>query len=150
MTFPKVLVINGANLNLLGVREPDIYGLETLADLEAFMKKRATELSLSIDFFQSNSEGDIVDAIHASMGCTDLLIINAGAYSHYSIAIRDAIACAACPAIEVHISNIYAREEFRRFSCLSGVCCGTISGFGFYGYIMALEAGGDMLRESSP
>ena len=137
----KVLVINGANLNCLGTREPDIYGSASLADLEKMLKSKADSLGISIDFFQSNHEGAIIDAIHSANGDIDFMIINPGAYSHYSIAIRDAISLVGYPVFEVHLSNIYAREEFRRTSCISPVCKGTISGFGLYGYIMALEAG---------
>lgn len=136
----KYLVINGPNLNMLGVREPGIYGNSTLADLEAMMREKATELGVSLEFFQSNHEGAIIDKIHASMGNFDGIILNPGAYTHYSYAIADALGSVDVPCIEVHISNIHKREEFRRISVTAPSCQGQISGLGFYGYICALEA----------
>lgn len=135
----KVLVINGANLNLLGKREPDIYGSETLADLEACLRKEAERLDMSVDFFQSNHEGEIIDTIHQAMGDEiDAIILNPGAFTHYSYAIRDAIKATGIPTIEVHMSNIHAREEFRAKSVIAPVCIGQISGFGFKSYLAAL------------
>lgn len=136
----KYLVINGPNLNMLGVREPGIYGSSTLSDLEAMMREKATELGVSLEFFQSNHEGAIIDKIHASMGNFDGIILNPGAYTHYSYAIADALGSVDVPCIEVHISNIHKREEFRRISVTAPSCQGQISGLGFYGYICALEA----------
>lgn len=136
----KYLVINGPNLNMLGVREPGIYGSSTLSDLEAMMREKATELGVSLEFFQSNHEGAIIDKIHASMGNFDGIILNPGAYTHYSYAIADALGSIDVPCIEVHISNIHKREEFRRISVTAPSCQGQISGLGFYGYICALEA----------
>ena len=136
----KYLVINGPNLNMLGVREPGIYGNSTLSDLEAMMREKATELGVSLEFFQSNHEGAIIDKIHASMGNFDGIILNPGAYTHYSYAIADALGSIDVPCIEVHISNIHKREEFRRISVTAPSCQGQISGLGFYGYICALEA----------
>ena len=136
----KCLVINGPNLNMLGVREPGIYGSSTLSDLETMMREKATELGVSLEFFQSNHEGAIIDKIHASMGNFDGIILNPGAYTHYSYAIADALGSVDVPCIEVHISNIHKREEFRRISVTAPSCQGQISGLGFYGYICALEA----------
>ena len=136
----KCLVINGPNLNMLGVREPGIYGSSTLSDLETMMREKATELGVSLEFFQSNHEGAIIDKIHASMGNFDGIILNPGAYTHYSYAIAYALGSVDVPCIEVHISNIHKREEFRRISVTAPSCRGQISGLGFYGYICALEA----------
>jgi len=144
----NILVINGANLNSLGKREPEIYGEQTLVDLEQMLRKKASETGTSIDFFQSNCEGAIIDAIYSACDKIDFMIINAGAYSHYSIAIRDAISAVNYPIIEVHISNIYAREKFRAKSVISPVCKGVISGFGLYGYIMAFDAGAELIQKS--
>jgi len=144
----KVLVINGPNLNRLGLREPEIYGSFTLADLERALKKEGEVLGIELDFFQSNSEGAIVDTIQQARGRYDGIIINPGAYTHYSIAIRDAIAGEGIPTVEVHISNIYKREEFRHHSVIAPVAIGQISGFGIYGYIMALYGLNNYLRST--
>lgn len=135
----KILVINGPNLNKLGKRDPKIYGKETLSDIESSMKKLGEAKGFVLDFFQSNSEGDIIDKIHEYQDYNGI-ILNAGAYSHYSIAIRDAIEIATCSVIEVHLSNIYKREDFRKTSVISEVCLGQITGFGSLSYIMAIEA----------
>jgi 3-dehydroquinate dehydratase-2 len=132
----KVYVINGANLNLLGTREPEIYGAQTLADINAELAEKFNGHELV--FFQSNCEGAIIDKIHEAGG-SDGVIINAGAYTHYSYAIRDAITAIEIPVIEVHISNIYVREDFRKKSVLSEVCKGVICGFGAAGYSMAVD-----------
>lgn len=142
----RVLVINGPNLNRLGLREPDIYGRFTLADLEVILRKEGEVLGVDLDFFQSNSEGAIVDVIQQARDKYDGLIINPGAYTHYSIAIRDAIAGEGIPTIEVHISNIYKREEFRHYSFIAPVAIGQITGFGIYGYILALYGLNNYLR----
>lgn len=136
----KILVLNGPNLNLLGQREPDVYGKATLAQIESAVRKRARELGAKVDFKQSNSEADLVTWIQQSKDQYDVLILNAAAYTHTSIAIRDAIVAANIPTIEVHLSNIYAREPFRRESLLAPVCIGQITGFGPTSYILALEA----------
>ncbi len=136
----KYLVINGVNLNMLGVREPGIYGNNTLADLETSVTKKANELGVSADFFQSNIEGEIVNIIHDAYGKYDGIIINPGAFTHYSYAIRDAFASVKLPVIEVHISNIHKREEFRHTSVIVPECVGQICGLGFKGYELALEA----------
>ncbi|MBP7175285.1 MAG: type II 3-dehydroquinate dehydratase [Thermoclostridium sp.] len=137
----KVLVINGANMNLLGKREPEIYGGETLADLEMGIRKEAEKLQLNctLEFFQSNHEGEIIDVIHQTMeNGTDAIILNPGAFTHYSYAIRDAIKAAGVRTVEVHMSNIHCREEFRNHSVIAPVCIGQISGFGFKSYLAAL------------
>lgn len=136
----KYLVINGVNLNMLGVREPEIYGGQTLADLESRLTEKAKELDVSIDFFQSNFEGEIVERIHSAYGCYNGIIINPGAFTHYSYAIRDAFGSVKMPVIEVHISNIHKREEFRHNSVIVPECIGQIGGLGFKGYELALEA----------
>ncbi len=136
----KYLIINGVNLNMLGIREPEIYGDSTLSDLENKVSARADELGVSADFFQSNFEGEIVEKIHAALGVYDGIIINPGAFTHYSYAIRDAFASVKIPAIEVHISNIHKREKFRHTSVIAPECEGQICGLGFKGYELALEA----------
>lgn len=140
----KLLVINGPNLNLLGTREKDVYGSITLAEIASMMNKEAELLGMDLDFIQSNHEGEIIDRIHSARGCYDVLIINPGAYTHYSIAIRDALKAVEIPAIEVHLSNIHAREEFRSKSVIAPVCVGQISGFGGNSYLMALKAASDL------
>lgn len=134
------LVINGVNLNMLGVREPGIYGSETLEALTAQIEKKATELGCKVDFFQSNYEGAICEEIQQALGEYDGIIINPGAFTHYSYAIRDALGSVKLPAIEVHISNIHKREEFRHKSVIVAECIGQICGLGFKGYELALEA----------
>jgi 3-dehydroquinate dehydratase-2 len=134
----KILVIHGPNLNMLGRREAGIYGYETLADVDGQILDLARQLGMDAEVFQSNSEGGIVDAIQSRE--YDVLIINPAAYTHTSVAIRDAIAAVGKPAIEVHISNIYKREEFRKESFISGVATGQISGLGIEGYLLAVRA----------
>lgn len=134
----RILVLNGPNLNLLGRREPELYGLETLEDIQTLVSNRAEELLVEIVFRQSNSEGELVDLIHEHLDW-DGLIINAGAYTHTSLAIADAIAATALPTIEVHLSNVFAREESRHFSYLSPVVWGQVTGFGYRGYLAALD-----------
>ncbi|AZT90048.1 type II 3-dehydroquinate dehydratase [Caldicellulosiruptor changbaiensis] len=137
----KILVINGPNLNLLGIREKDIYGSTNYNKLLEIISKKATELNLNILFFQSNHEGEIIDRIHRALDeDIDGIIINPGAYTHYSYAIHDAIKAVNIPTIEVHISNIHAREEFRKRSVIAPACVGQISGFGIKSYIIALYA----------
>ena len=135
----KVLIINGPNLNLLGTREPEIYGKMTLNDIERELKSKAEQLNIEIECFQSNHEGEIVDKIHFSKDKFDAIIINPAAYTHTSVAIRDAFAAVNIPAIEVHISNVYSREEFRHNSLIAPVVTGQISGLGIQGYLLALE-----------
>ena len=136
----KVLVLNGPNLNLLGKREPEIYGHTTLADIEAMVQARARSLSVEIEFRQSNHEGELVSWIQSAREGFSVVLLNAGAYTHTSVALRDAIAACPIPTIEVHLSNIYAREEFRHKSLIAPVCQGQISGFGAHSYVLALEA----------
>ena len=134
------LVINGVNVNMLGIREPGIYGSSTLEDLTTQIEKKAMELGCSVDFFQSNYEGAICEEIQQALGEYDGIIINPGAFTHYSYAIRDALGSVKLPAIEVHISNIHKREEFRHKSVIVAECIGQICGLGFKGYELALEA----------
>lgn len=136
----KILYINGPNLNLLGTREPEKYGNATLSDIEKEISKEAAKLNVVVDFFQSNSEGEIVTEIQKTMEKFDGIIINPAAYTHTSVAIRDAILAVKIPTVEVHLSNIYTREEFRQKSYTAPVCIGQITGFGKYGYIIALYA----------
>lgn len=143
---PLILVLNGPNLNLLGVREPAVYGRETLADIEEACLERAGELEVGLDFRQTNHEGTLVDWIHEGRENADGILINAGAYSHTSIAIHDALAAAELPVIEVHLSNIFKREPFRHHSHVSTVARGVICGLGGHGYVLALEAMTRLLR----
>lgn len=136
----KMLLINGPNLNMLGIRNTTIYGSMSLQDINLDIQNTADKEGISIDFFQSNIEGEIIDCIQKSYGVYQGIIINPGAYGHYSIAIRDAIEAVSLPVVEVHISNIYNREQFRRHSVISEVCIGQISGLGYQGYIYAMDA----------
>ncbi len=145
----RILVISGPNLNLLGEREVNIYGTETLAAIEARLQKRAEEQGAELLCFQSNHEGAIIDRLHEAKGQCDGVILNAGAYTHYSIAIRDAIAAVRLPCVEVHLSNVHAREEFRHTSVLAPVCVGVICGFGGASYDLALEGLLKLLDENA-
>ncbi len=135
----NVLVIHGPNLNLLGTREPDVYGTRTLAEIDDEIRARAATLGAEVRTVQHSAEGDIIDTIHSARRWADGIVINPAAYTHSSIAIRDAIAAVGLPAVEVHLSNIRAREPFRRRSVVSGVVDGVISGLGAFGYLAALE-----------
>lgn len=135
----SVLVINGPNLNMLGQREQDIYGSLTLADIEVRVKTHAESLGVTVEFFQSNAEGEIIDYIQKNQSGATGIVINAGAFTHTSVALRDCLAIVAAPIVEVHISNIYAREEFRHLSYVAPVADGQISGLGWQGYLMALD-----------
>ncbi len=135
----KILVINGPNLNMLGIREPDIYGKQDFGALEQFIRNSAAELSLSVSLFQSNHEGEIVDIIQSAYGIYDGIVINPAAYTHTSIAILDALKAVGIPTVEVHLSDISSREEFRKHSYVSLVAKKTICGLGFNGYKKALE-----------
>lgn len=141
----NVLVVNGPNLNLLGKREPGLYGHTTLEEIEARMKALGLDLGLKLEFVQSNSEGVLVDAVQAAAGRAAAIIINAAAYTHTSIALRDAIKAVGLPTVEVHLSNIHAREEFRQTSLTAPVCRGVIAGFGAEGYLLALRAVASLL-----
>ena len=143
----KIMVIQGPNLNMLGIREQNIYGPMKLENIHSEMKKQAEQNSVDIEFFQSNLEGEIVDKIQESLGDADAIIINPAAYTHTSIAIRDAIAAVNLPTIEVHISNIHRREEFRQKSLIAPVCAGSIIGFGPFGYHLAMIAMLQILNE---
>jgi 3-dehydroquinate dehydratase-2 len=135
----QITVINGPNLNMLGEREPDKYGVETLETINASLTELARELDIDLTFFQSNVEGEIVTAIQAAKDA-DGIVLNAGAYTHYSIAVRDAVAAVSAPVIEVHLSNVHAREDFRSVSMIAPVCRGSISGLGRESYALALFA----------
>ena len=137
--MPKILVVNGPNLNLLGKREPEVYGTQSLDELNRSLGDLASELKVELKFFQSNSEAELIDFIQTEGFEADGLIINPGAFTHYSYALRDAIAAVDIEAVEVHLSNLYAREEFRQKSVIAGVCTGYLAGFGLYSYVMALS-----------
>jgi 3-dehydroquinate dehydratase-2 len=136
----KILFLNGPNLNLLGQREPEIYGKTTLADIEAKVQDRGQTLGAAIEFRQSNVEGELVGWIQQAKGKFDVIVLNAAAYTHTSIALRDAIVAAGVPTIEIHLSNVHAREEFRHKSLIAPVCSGQIVGFGANSYVLAVEA----------
>ena len=136
----SVLILNGPNLNLLGTRQPEVYGTTTLSDVEDLCKTHGQAIGLSVSFEQSNHEGALVDAIHAARGTHAGIILNAGAYTHTSIALMDAIVSVELPAIELHLSNVHAREPFRHKSYIAQVCMGIICGFGAQGYVLALDA----------
>src|SRR6266849_4425596 len=145
---PTILVLNGPNLNLLGLREPDLYGHETLSEIEEACLECAAALDLAVEFRQSNHEGQLVDWIHEARQTADGIVLNAGAYSHTSIAILDALNATALPVIEVHLSNIYRREEFRHNSFVSRAARGVICGLGGHGYELALGALARLLRSA--
>ncbi len=136
----SILVLNGPNLNLLGTRQPDVYGATTLPDIEARCARWASETGCEISFMQSNHEGVLVDSIHAARGVHQGIVLNAGAYTHTSIALMDALASVKIPAIELHLSNVHARENFRHTSFIAKVAVGLICGFGAHGYLLALDA----------
>lgn len=145
---PTVLVLNGPNLNMLGTREPEIYGAQTLVDIEAMVKDRAKDLGLFVDFRQSNHEGELVTWIQDARLTASAIIINAAAYTHTSVAILDALQAFKGPIIEVHLSNIFRREAFRHHSYVSGVATGVICGLGAHGYLLALDAVADKVARS--
>ena len=146
MVPKKILVLNGPNLNMLSIREPGIYGNQTLEDINANIATYAKGLDINCDFYQSNCEGAIIDAIHSVREKYDGCIINAGAYTHYSYAILDAIKAVGKPFIEVHLSNVHAREEFRHTSVIAPACVGSIAGFGKNSYFLAVSAMRDILK----
>ena len=136
----KILIINGPNLNMLGIREPEKYGNETLADINDEIKKYCDDNNITVEFYQSNIEGEIINKIHSARGNFDGIVINAGAFTHYSYAIRDAIPIAQMPVVEVHLTNVHSREEFRHKSVIAPVCKGQICGFGSNSYLVAVRA----------
>jgi 3-dehydroquinate dehydratase-2 len=136
----SLLVLNGPNLNLLGTRQPEVYGTDTLKDVENHCRDHAAKLGIDVAFFQSNHEGALIDAIHAAKGTHDGIILNAGAYTHTSIALMDAIASVELPMIELHLSNVHARESYRHTSYIAKVALGVICGFGINGYILSMDA----------
>jgi 3-dehydroquinate dehydratase-2 len=143
----RVVVLHGPNLNVLGAREPQVYGLTTLRDIDAALRACAKELRCQVFIAQHSSEGDLIDAIHAAAGRRSAIVINPGAYTHYSYAIRDALAAVAVPKVEVHLTNIYSRERFRRRSVMSPVVDGCVLGFGPASYLLAMRAASAMLDE---
>jgi len=146
MADPSIHILNGPNLNLLGVREPSIYGTQTLDDIKAECMARAKSLGFGLVFDQTNSEGTLIDQVHHALAQAAGLIINPGAYTHTSIGLRDAVQALTIPVIEVHLSNIHAREAFRQVSHISPVATGVICGFGATGYQLALQAMGDLVN----
>ena len=145
--MPIIAIINGPNLNLLGRREPGVYGALTLDDINARIQKRFPDVQFA--FFQSNHEGELIDYIHDAWSRADGIVLNAGAYTHYSIALRDALAAVDTPAVEVHLSNVHARESFRHHSVIAPVCLGQIAGFGWQSYVLGVHAILDRIEQSA-
>ena len=147
---PVIFVLNGPNLNLLGKRQPDIYGSETLADVEADCRRVAGEIGLAVEFRQTNAESELIDWIHEARDKAAGIVINPAAFTHTSVAVRDALAACECPILEVHISNIHRREEFRHHSFVSGVVTGVVCGFGTQGYGFALQRIAQLVKAAKP
>lgn len=144
----RIYVFNGPNLDLLGEREPEIYGTRTLEEVEKLCRERAAELGCDLEFRQTNDEGQLIEWLHEARGEADGIVINPAAFTHYSMTVREAIAICEAPVIEVHISNIYAREEWRAKSVISGVATGVIAGLGTLGYLRAIEALAEIIKEA--
>lgn len=136
----KILFLSGPNLNLLGLRERDVYGSKTLLEIETLVRGRAAEMGVDVDFRQTNSESQLIDWVQQAKGAFDVIVLNAGAYTHTSVALRDAIAAVVVPTIEIHLSNVYSREDFRHRSLIAPVCVGQITGFGADSYLLAINA----------
>ena len=148
MERKKVLILHGPNLNLLGTREPDVYGTVTLAQIDAELTARATGRSATVECFQSNHEGELIQRIHDVRGRAQAIVINPGAYTHTSVAIADALRAVGLPAVECHLSNLHKREPFRRRSLTAAACIGTIAGFGARSYYLALDAALDLIEDT--